>query len=72
MWHAHVRVLLRRGHLLVVHPDCAEEPLMQLHDGSFRVGDEQSPERVQFDAVVDGKAQRVNLSVQDFYRSPLS
>jgi hypothetical protein len=40
-----------------------EQPLVPLSDGSFRAGaDETSPERVRFDAVVDGKALRAVLS----------
>ena len=68
----HVRVILRRGHLLLIDPHGEEEALTQLEDGTFRIGEEPSPERVRFDAVVDGKAQRLNLSGQDYYRSPLS
>ncbi len=71
-WHSNLRIVLRRGHLVLIHPTGGEEALSPLEDGTFRVGEEQSPERVRFDAVVDGKAQRLNLSGQDFYRSPLS
>jgi hypothetical protein len=56
----------------LVHASGEEEDLAQLKDGSFRLGEEQPPERVRFDAVVEGKAQRLNLSGQDLYRSPLS
>lgn len=71
-WASSVRVVLRRGNLLLVDPGGGEEPLTPLADGSFRIGPEESPERLRFDAVVDGKALRLNLSGQEFYRSPLS
>ena len=42
---------------------------MPLGDGLFGVGDERVPERLRFDAVVEGKALRANLSGCDYYRS---
>jgi hypothetical protein len=53
----------------VVYPWGTEEALTELAGGSFRVGeDEASPERLRFDAVVDGQALRANLSGCDYYR----
>lgn len=71
-WSPSVRIILRRGVLLLVHPDGNEDALVHLDDGTFRVGDESSPERVRFDAIVTGKALRLNLSGQEYFRSPLS
>lgn len=63
-WLPHVRVVLRRGSLLLNFAGSHEEPLIPLGDGLFRVGEHPSPERARFDAVLDGKAQRLDLSGQ--------
>jgi CubicO group peptidase (beta-lactamase class C family) len=47
-----------------------DKPLTQLGETRFRVGEEEwSPERLRFDAYVDGKALRANLSGEWYYRS---
>ena len=47
-----------------------EKPLTPLGGAEFRVGEEDwSPERLRFDAVVDGRALRANLSGETYYRS---
>jgi CubicO group peptidase (beta-lactamase class C family) len=47
-----------------------EKPLTPLGEAEFRVGAEEwSPERLRFDAVVDGLALRANLSGETYYRS---
>jgi CubicO group peptidase (beta-lactamase class C family) len=47
-----------------------DKPLAQVGDAEFRVGEEDwSPERLRFDAVVDGRALRANLSGETYYRS---
>jgi CubicO group peptidase (beta-lactamase class C family) len=47
-----------------------DKPLAQIGEAEFRVGEEDwSPERLRFDAVVDGRALRANLSGADYYRS---
>jgi CubicO group peptidase (beta-lactamase class C family) len=46
-----------------------ERPLAQVGEAEFRVGEEWSPERVHFDALVDGRALRANLSGESYYRS---
>jgi CubicO group peptidase (beta-lactamase class C family) len=47
-----------------------DKPLTRLGEAEFRVGEEEwSPERLRFDAVVDGKALRANLSGESYYRS---
>jgi hypothetical protein len=46
-------------------------PLTALGDGVFRVGkDDWSPERLSFDALVDGRPQRANFSGADYLRRP--
>lgn len=63
-WWGNARVFLRKGRLWVF-----DEPLEPLDDGTFRLGDEFSPERVQFDAMANGRAMRMNLSGIDLYRT---
>jgi CubicO group peptidase (beta-lactamase class C family) len=47
-----------------------DKPLTPLGEAEFRVGEEEwSPERLRFDAVVDGQALRANLSGERYYRS---
>lgn len=47
-----------------------DKPLTQLGGAEFRVGEaEWSPERLLFDAVVEGQALRANLSGETYYRS---
>jgi hypothetical protein len=44
--------------------------LTQIGEADFRVGDvEWSPERLRFDAYVDGRALRANLYGESYYRS---
>lgn len=45
-------------------------PLVRLPDGSWRIGPEEgSPERLRFDAVLNGRAQRLNFSGVDLVRT---
>ena len=70
-WFTNFRILLRRGRLLLAYPKGPEDSLTPLEDGLFRVGsDEWSPERLSFDAIVDGRALRANLSGCDYFRVP--
>jgi D-alanyl-D-alanine carboxypeptidase len=46
-----------------------EEHLERLDDGSYRVGDRWSPDRVRFDMIVDGRAQRAVYDGAPFYRT---
>lgn len=64
-------VFCRRGALmLAVHVlDGYESPLVDLGGGVFRVGAEEwHPERLVFDAIVDGRATRARLDFETFYR----
>jgi D-alanyl-D-alanine carboxypeptidase len=68
-WLSNFRVLLRRDRLVLAWPWGPEDALAPREDGSFRVGEEKwSPERLRFDAIVDGAALRANLSGCDYYR----
>ena len=59
-----MRVFLRKGKLWL-----AEDELTPLANGLFRPGNEEySPERVSFDTIIEGKAQRMNFSGVDFDR----
>lgn len=69
-WLSNFRVLTRKGKLWLVFPSGEEEELVPLAPGLFRVGrEEHSAERLQFDAVVEGRALRANFSGVDFYRT---
>ena len=47
-----------------------DRPLTRLEEAEFRVGEEEwSPERLSFDAFVDGRALRAKLSGETYYRS---
>ena len=47
-----------------------QSPLTPLPGGWFRVGDyEESPERVRFDRVINGRMLRANLFYPDYYRT---
>ena len=70
-WLSNFRVVLRGDRLVLVWPWAwsPEEALAPLDDGSFRVGEEEwSPERLRFDAILDGAALRANYSGCDYYR----
>jgi hypothetical protein len=67
-WQTNFRVVLRKGALWLVWPAGSEEPLTPVGEGVFRVGNEISPERLQFSQVVNGQALCANLSGSDYYR----
>lgn len=68
-WLSSFRVFAREGRLWLAFPFGGEEPLEPLGDGLFRIGrDARSAERIRFDAVVEGRATRANVSGVDFYR----
>ncbi len=67
-WYSNFRVVLRTGELIVIFPWGLELTLEPLPDGRFRVGDEWSPERMRFDAIVDGAALRVDFTGEAYYR----
>ena len=68
-WFSNFRVISRKGELVYVDPSGKEQRMTRLRDGSFRIGDEASPERVRFDDIVGGKAHHAVLSGGDFYRT---
>lgn len=67
-WALGFRVFARRGRLFVAWPG-DERELEPMPDGSFRVGEAWSPDRVRFDAVIDGLAQRAVYNAQVYHRS---
>jgi hypothetical protein len=69
-WYSNFRVVLRAGELVLVFPWGAELHLVPLPDGGFRAGEEWSPERVRFDAIADGRALRLDLAGEAYYRVP--
>jgi len=68
-WLSNFRIVLRSGSLVFIHAhNGAEEPMMELVSGKFRVGkDDRSPETIEFDQPLDKKAQRAKLSCGDYY-----
>ena len=69
-WCSNFRIVLRAGELIVIFPWGLELPITPLPDGRFRVGDESSPERMRFEALVDGHALAVNFTGERYYRVP--
>jgi hypothetical protein len=68
-WYSNFRVVLRTGELIVIFPWGLEWPLAPLTDDTFRLGSEEWwPERVRFDAIVDGAALRATLAGEAYYR----
>jgi CubicO group peptidase (beta-lactamase class C family) len=69
-WLPSFRIVQRGDDLVLAYPwGGPEDPLAPFDEVDFRVGEEWSPERLRFDAVVDGRALRANLSGADYYRS---
>lgn len=72
-WFSNFRVLLLKGELLLVTPRSPETSfrvhrLVELEPGLFQVDEEPTPERVAFDTVIDGQAQRAVWTGHPFYR----
>jgi CubicO group peptidase (beta-lactamase class C family) len=69
-WLPGFRIVQRGDELALAYPwGGPQDRLTPLGAASFRIGEEWSPERVRFDAVVDGRALRANLSGANYYRS---
>lgn len=73
-WASHVRVFLRDGEPWLQDPAhdelrYHERPLRVLPDGSFRVGEPWSPDRIRFDTVIDGRATRAVYDCAPMYRT---
>lgn len=68
-WLTNFRVVARKGSLALVPPSGLEEPMAPLGENTFRVGaDKRSPERIRFDAFLDGEAQVAVLSGCEYAR----
>jgi hypothetical protein len=62
-WLPNFRVVCRCGQLILIFPGGEEEPLLPLTKDYFRVGDDPlTPEFIHFDLLIEGKAQRADLS----------
>lgn len=64
-WYGSARVLIRKGRLLID----GEQPLIQIEPGVFRPEGDSGAERITFDTIVNGKANHVNYSGIDYYRT---
>ncbi len=71
-WLTNFRVVANDGRLMI-SADAVDEvrhPLSPLDDGQFRVGKQPwAPERLSFDSVIDGRAQRAWLSGAAYHRT---
>jgi CubicO group peptidase (beta-lactamase class C family) len=68
-WRRSVDVVVRGRALVLIEAEGEEEPLRPLGGDRFRVGPASSPERLAFDAVVDGRALRATASGHPYYRT---
>ena len=69
-WISNFRIVRRKSGLALIYPSGEDEPLSPLGKTIFRVGeDDRSPERIRFDAILNGRALRANLSCNDCYRT---
>jgi D-alanyl-D-alanine carboxypeptidase len=72
-WFSYFEVLINKGDLFIVAGEGGESSsggtrLVPLRPNSFQVGEEVTPERVQFFDIVDGRATRVSWSGHQFFR----
>jgi CubicO group peptidase (beta-lactamase class C family) len=64
-WYGNMRVLIRKGQLLLG----GDEPLLEVASGVFRGDGDDNGERLTFDRIVNGKAQHLDFSGIDYYRT---
>jgi D-alanyl-D-alanine carboxypeptidase len=72
-WFSNFRIFIRKGRLIIAAPGstemgAAQQVLTEIEPGLFKIGEEETAERLRFDTIVDGKALRANFSGVDFYR----
>ena len=68
-WLTNLRIVARKGSLVLVSPNDQEEPMAPLGENTFRVGaDPRSPERIRFDAFLEGQAQIAVFSGCEYAR----
>jgi hypothetical protein len=68
-WYTNFRIVLRKGELWHIWPDGSGTKMVDLGSGRFRFGNgDHSPERLQFDSIVNGEAWRAVWSGNAFYR----
>jgi CubicO group peptidase (beta-lactamase class C family) len=68
-WMPTFRVVQRAGRLILCERSGMEFGLVQIDEVTFALEDPSLPERLRFDAIVDGVALRANASGCDYYRS---
>ena len=64
-WYGDTRVVLRKGQLFMD----GVTPLVLRNDGKFGLGDPEGPDWISFDAIIDGRAMRMNFSGINFRRT---
>jgi CubicO group peptidase (beta-lactamase class C family) len=67
-WRPWVEIVARDGRLTLLDAEGEEADLVRVGPGRFRIGREVNPERLEADAIADGRALRVTISGQPFYR----
>ena len=68
-WYTNFRIVLRKGELWHIWPNGSGSKMVDLGDGRFRFGNgDHSPERLQFDSIVNGEAWRAVWPGNAFYR----
>jgi CubicO group peptidase (beta-lactamase class C family) len=68
-WRRSFDVVSRGRDLVIIEADGEEDPLRSIGGDRFRVGAEPNPERLAFDAVVDGRAMRALATGHPYYRT---
>lgn len=68
-WRRTFDVVARGSALLIIEADGEEDPLKSIGGDRFRVGAEPNPERLAFDAVVDGRALRASATGHPYHRT---
>jgi D-alanyl-D-alanine carboxypeptidase len=68
-WRRVIDVVAREGRLVLVEDDGEEADLVRMAAGRYRIGREPNPERMTFDAIVDGRSLRATAGGAPFARA---
>ncbi len=70
-WFSNFRVFSRKGQLFLayqIYQESFEKPLIAAGENSFVIGPEPSPDRIHFDVLINGEAQRARVFGGEHYR----